>query len=65
MKEFLEMNHVTATVVDYDLLNSREKKAHLKFLRPINPLYIFPTLIVGKNTVVGERYEAAKEALGL
>ena len=65
IKKFLEMNQITAIVIDYDLLTSGEKKAHLKFLQPLNPLYIFPTLIVGEDVVVGEKYEAVKEVLGL
>jgi glutaredoxin-like protein NrdH len=65
MKKFLEMNNVKATIVDVDLLPADEKKAHLRFLQPINPRLSFPTLIVGELAVVGEDYDGVKEVLGL
>lgn len=65
MKEFLRMHGVKATIVDIDLLPLDEKKAHMRFLQPINPRLSFPTLIVGDLAVVGEDYEGVKEVLGL
>ena len=65
MKKFLEMNGVKATIVDIDLLPPDEKKAHMRFLQPINPRLSFPTLIVGELAVVGEDYDGVKEVLGL
>lgn len=65
MKEFLQMHHVNAKIVDYDLLPPAEKRAHLRFLQPINPRLSFPTLIVGDLAVIGEDYEGVKEVLGL
>jgi glutaredoxin-like protein NrdH len=65
MKKFLEMNNVKVTIVDIDLLPKDDKKAHLRFLQPINPRLSFPTLIVGELAVVGEDYDGVKEVLGL
>jgi len=65
MKKFLEMNNVKATIVDIDLLQADEKRAHMRFLQPINPRLSFPTLIVGELAVVGEDYDGVKEVLGL
>jgi glutaredoxin-like protein NrdH len=65
MKKFLEMKNVKVTIVDIDLLPKDEKKAHLRFLQPINPRLSFPTLIVGELAVVGEDYDSVKEVLGL
>jgi glutaredoxin-like protein NrdH len=65
MKQFLQMHGVKATIVDIDLLPLDEKKAHMRFLQPINPRLSFPTLIVGELAVVGEDYDGVKEVLGL
>ena len=65
MKQFLQMNSVKATIVDIDLLPPDEKRAHMRFLQPINPRLSFPTLIVGELAVVGEDYDGVKEVLGL
>jgi glutaredoxin-like protein NrdH len=65
MKKFLEMNNVKVTIVDIDLLPKDDKKAHLRFLQPINPRLSFPTLIVGDLAVVGEDYDGVKEVLGI
>ena len=65
MKKFLEMNNVKVTIVDIDLLPKEDKKAHLRFLQPINPRLSFPTLIVGDLAVVGEDYDGVKEVLGI
>ena len=65
MKKFLEMNNVKVTIVDIDLLPKEDKKAHLRFLQPINPRLSFPTLIVGELAVVGEDYDGVKEVLGI
>ena len=65
MKKFLEMHSVKATIVDIDLLPIDKKKAHMRFLQPINPRLSFPTLIVGDLAVVGEDYDGVKEVLGL
>jgi glutaredoxin-like protein NrdH len=65
MKQFLKQNNINATIVDVDLLPPDEKKAHLRFLQPINPRLSFPTLIVGELAVVGEDYDGVKEVLGL
>ncbi|MBN2090514.1 glutaredoxin family protein [candidate division KSB1 bacterium] len=65
MKKFLDMNQVKSLVVDYDLLPQEEKRQVLRFLQPINPLYSFPTLVVGDVAVIGEDYEGAKEVLNI
>lgn len=65
MKEFLQSHKVNVKIVDYDLLPSVEKRAHLRFLQPINPSLSFPTLIVGDLAIVGEDYEGVEEVLGL
>lgn len=65
MKQFLQMHEIKAKIVDVDLLPMDEKKAHMRFLQPINPRLSFPTLIVGDLAVVGEDYDAVKEVLGL
>ncbi|MBN2011761.1 glutaredoxin family protein [candidate division KSB1 bacterium] len=65
MKKFLEENKVRAVMVDVDLMSFGEKKAVYKFLQPYNPRLSFPTMIVGKDAVIGEDYEGAREVLGL
>jgi len=65
MKTFLRKFGVNAVIVDVDLLNPSDKRAHLRFLQPINPRLSFPTLIVGEVAVIGEDYDGIKEVLGL
>jgi glutaredoxin-like protein NrdH len=65
MKQFLKQNDINAKIVDIDLLPADEKKAHMRFLQPINPRLSFPTIIVGDLAVVGEDYDGVKEVLGL
>lgn len=65
MKKFLDTHQVKALIVDYDLLPQEEKRQVLRFLQPINPLYSFPTLVVGEMAVIGEDYEGAKEVLDI
>lgn len=65
MKQFLKQNNISAKIVDIDLLPADEKKAHMRFLQPINPRLSFPTIIVGDLAVIGEDYDGAKEVLGL
>ena len=65
MKKFLQENSVNAIMVDVDLMPFGEKKKVYKFLQPYNPRLSFPTMIVGKDAVIGEYYEGAMEVLGL
>ena len=54
-----------AVMVDVDLMSFGEKKKVYKFLQPYNPRLSFPTMIVGKEAVIGEDYEGAREVLGI
>jgi glutaredoxin-like protein NrdH len=65
MKRFLQENRVEATITDVDLLSFGEKKSIYKFLQPYNPRLSFPTLIIGKDAIIGEDYDRAREVLGL
>lgn len=65
MKAFLQKRGVEAVVVDVDLLEREEKRSQLEFLSKVNPRLAFPTLVVGELAVIGEDYDAAREALGL
>ena len=65
MKEFLAAQQVNAVIVDVDRLPAHEKQMQLDFLRQVNPSVSMPTLVVGDFAVLGEDYEAAREALGL
>lgn len=65
MKKFLKMHNVDAKIVDIDLLDKKDKAAHLRFVQPMNPSLSFPTLIVGDIAVIGEDYAEVKEVLGL
>ena len=65
MKSFLSKRGIEAVVVDVDLLERAEKKQQLEFVAQVNPRLSFPTMVVGELAVIGEDYDAAKEALGL
>jgi glutaredoxin-like protein NrdH len=65
MKRFLRERGIEAVIVDVDLLEREEKKRQLEFVSQVNPRVSFPTLVVGELAVVGEDYDAAKEALEL
>jgi glutaredoxin-like protein NrdH len=65
MKAFLSERGVEALVIDVDLLDRAEKREQLEFVATVNPRLSFPTLVVGDLAVIGEDYDAAKEALGL
>ncbi len=65
MKKFLDMHQVKAIIVDYDLLPPEDKRQVLRFLQPVNPLFSFPTMVIGEIAVIGEDYEGAKEVLNI
>jgi glutaredoxin-like protein NrdH len=51
--------------VDVDLLEGDERKAILADVKKFNPRCSFPTIIIGKEVIVGFKEEKIKEALGL
>jgi glutaredoxin len=65
LREFLEQQGIAVRVVEVDLLPFEEKKAHIDFVRHVNPRISFPTLVIGDLAVIGEDYDAAREALAL
>lgn len=64
-EKFLNNNNISSKIIDVDLLGIGEKKAIFKFIQPMNPNLIFPTLIVGDLAIIGEDYDGAKEVLNL
>ncbi len=64
MKTYLARRGVEALVVDVDLLDREEKRRQLEFVATVNPRLSFPTMVVGDLAVIGEDYDAAREALG-
>ena len=63
LREFLEQQGIEVRVVEVDLLPFEEKKDHIDFVRHVNPRISFPTLVIGDLAVIGEDYQAAREAL--
>ncbi len=63
MKAFLRQNGVHAKIIDLDYLRGAEKRQVVRFLSGINPSVTVPTLMVGRQVVVGEDYHRVAEAL--
>jgi glutaredoxin-like protein NrdH len=63
MKAFLQQNGVQAKIIDLDYLRGAEKRGVVRFLSGINPSVTVPTLMVGRQVVVGEDYDRVAEAL--
>lgn len=63
LREFLEKQGIEVRVVEVDLLPFEQKRAHIEFVRQVNPRISFPTLVVGDLAVIGEDYDATREAL--
>lgn len=64
MKHYLQREGIDAIIVDVDLLSFEDKRAHLEFVRTVNPRVSFPTFVVGDLAVIGEDYDGVREALG-
>lgn len=65
MKAFLRQRGARVKIIDLDSLSGAEKRQTVQFLSGINPMVTVPTLMVGRQVVVGEDYERVAEALQL
>jgi glutaredoxin-like protein NrdH len=65
VKRFLDSCTVKYDFTDVDTLSGEERAAVLKDLREHNPKCSVPTIIIGKEVIVGFDEKAIKEALGL
>jgi glutaredoxin len=64
-KAFLDDCSVKFEFEDVDLLEGEERKAILEEIKKLNPKCSFPTIIIGKEVIVGFKEDKIKEALGL
>jgi glutaredoxin-like protein NrdH len=62
-KRFLNDNGIEYDYVDIDLLQGERREEILDEVREINPSLSFPTILIGKRTIVGFREDEIKEAL--
>jgi glutaredoxin-like protein NrdH len=65
MKSFLRQRGARVKIIDLDSLSGENKRQTVKFLSSINPMVTVPTLMVGRQVVVGEDYDRVAEALQL
>ena len=64
-KRFLKKNGIEYDYVDVDKLNGKEKQDILSEMMKISPDVRFPTIIIGKNVIIGFHVDKLREALGL
>jgi glutaredoxin-like protein NrdH len=65
MKAFLKQRGARVRIIDLDSLSGENKRQTVKFLSSINRMVTVPTLMVGRQVVVGEDYDRVAEALQL
>ncbi len=63
LKQFLKERGISYEYTDVDLLDGEERAKVLEEIRNINPNCSFPTTVIGKNVVVGNRQEEIKKLL--
>jgi glutaredoxin-like protein NrdH len=64
-KEFLDKCGVDYYCVHVDQLDAEQKKTILEEIKEVNPSCSFPTIVIGKEVIVGFREEKLKEVLDL
>ncbi|MDD5712554.1 MAG: glutaredoxin family protein [Smithellaceae bacterium] len=63
-KRFFTDSNMSYECTDVDLLSGEEKAAVMAEVRSLNPRLTFPTIIIGKQVIVGFNENRIKEALG-
>jgi glutaredoxin len=64
-KKFLNDCNVSYDFVDVDMLRGSERLAVLEQVRNVNPLFSFPTILIGDRVIAGFDEHKIREALGL
>jgi glutaredoxin-like protein NrdH len=63
VKLFLEERNIPFRTVYVDMLVGEDRNDTMRYLRHVNPSVSFPTLTVGKTTIVGFKREEIAAAL--
>lgn len=64
-KRFLREHGIDYDYVDVDLLDGQEREKVREELMKVSGGFRFPTIVVGKNVIVGFYEDKLREALGL
>ncbi len=64
-REFLDESNVDYDCIYVDKLKGEERDQIVKEVREVNPAVSFPTLVFGKEVIVGFRKDRIKEVLGI
>jgi len=64
-KKFMNDSHIAYDFTDVDLLSRTEQAAVLEEIRKYNPQFSFPTIIIGRDVIIGFQEAEIRKALGI
>jgi glutaredoxin-like protein NrdH len=64
-KKFLRDNKIDFDYTDVDLLSRAEQASVLEEVKKYNPRFSFPTIIIGRDVIVGFQEAEIRKALGM
>jgi len=65
VKKFFQENNIAFEFIDVDLLDATAKANALNEVVQYNPQRSFPTIVIGKDIIIGFREQDLKKALGI
>ncbi|HVP58825.1 MAG TPA: glutaredoxin family protein [bacterium] len=64
-KKFMKDNNIDFDYTDVDLLSGAEQGTVLDEVKKYNPRFSFPTILIGRDVIVGFQETEIRKALGI
>jgi glutaredoxin len=64
-KKFMKDNDIDYDFTDVDLLKGVEQAAVIEEIRKYNPGFSFPTILIGRDVIIGFQEAEIRKALGI
>jgi glutaredoxin len=64
-KKFMKDNKIDYDYTDVDLLSGAQQAAILAEVKKYNPRFSFPTILIGRDVIVGFQEAEIRKALGI